>query len=188
MSTKIKLASLIMMAGVVLVVAFARGRAESANDTFSFDAANLKDRTAWTQVNDKPYYISSRLNLLCQLPTANDYERERKTNPHVSTFITVYVNNIGLKAMFARNPQRFPEGSIIVKEKIHDYEAHKPVLYTIMRKRERGYNPEVGDWEFSVVGPNGTELQGRGKLENCQSCHISERDSDFVFRPYLNSN
>ena len=184
MATLIKSGLVVVVGGLVLIIALAGSRTEGAKDEFRFDAASLKDTTAWTRVNDKPYFISSRLNELCAVPTANDYERERKTNPHVSTFITVYVNNIGRKAMFARNPQ-FPEGSIIVKEKIHDYETRKPVLYTIMRKRERGYNPELGDWEFSVVGPNGSEVQGTGKLENCQSCHISERDSDFVFRSYV---
>jgi hypothetical protein len=184
MSTKIKVGLLIVL---VCVVALASRRTESAADAFSFDAAKLKDRTAWTQVNDKPYYISSRVNIQCVAPTAKDYERER-TNPHMSTYITVYVNNIGRTAMFAKNPEQFPVDSIIVKEKIKDSETRQPVLYTIMRKRERGYNPKLGDWEFSVVGPNGTEVQGTGKLENCQSCHVNVSDSDFVFRSYVNSN
>jgi hypothetical protein len=88
--------------------------------------------------------------------------------------------------MFASKVQRFPEGSVIVKEKIgNPVEGSKPLLYTIMRKREAGYNPTVGDWEFAVVGPNGTELQAIGKLDNCQGCHLGKRDSDHVFRPYL---
>ena len=186
MSSKIKVVVLVLLVTLVFVVAFAGGRTESAKDAFSFDAATLKDRTAWTQVNDKPYLIPSQLASLCGLPTANVRERESK-NPHMSTFITVYVNNIGRKAMFEKNPQ-FPEGSIIVKEKIKDYQVRTPVLYTIMRKRERGYNPKLGDWEFSVVGPNGTDVQGRGRLENCQSCHSSLGASDFVFRSYMDLN
>jgi hypothetical protein len=55
-----------------------------------------------------------------------------------------------------------------------------------MRKRESGYNPRVGDWEFSVVGADGKELQATGKLENCQGCHLGKSESDFVFRPYVN--
>ncbi len=78
------------------------------------------------------------------------------------------------------------EGSVIVKEKIGThFEGRKPLLYTLMKKREPGYNPTVGDWEFSVVSGNGTQLEAIGKLENCQSCHISKKDSDFVFRPYV---
>jgi hypothetical protein len=56
---------------------------------------------------------------------------------------------------------------------------------TIMIKREPGYNPTVGDWEFSVASGDGMQLQASGKLENCQACHITKTDSDFIFRPYL---
>lgn len=188
MSTLIKLGLLITLAGLMFVIAFAARGTGSANDEFHFDAANLKDKTVWTQVNSEPYYISSRVDIQCAMPMAIDYERVRKSNPHLSTFITVYVNNIGRQAMLAKEVQRFPEGSIIVKEKVGTrQEGKKPVLYTIMRKREPGYNPGVGDWEFAVVDGNGTKLQAIGKLEKCQSCHLEKNDSDFVFRPYVKS-
>ena len=96
----------------------------------------------------------------------------------------IYANDAAMRGYASG---RFPEGSIIVKEKFHSPEDRKPLLYTIMRKREAGYNPKVGDWEFSVVGPNGTEMQAIGKLENCQGCHLSKSESDFVFRPYVTS-
>lgn len=90
--------------------------------------------------------------------------------------------------MFAKEIKRFPEGSVIVKKKIgNQVEGSKPLLYTVMRKREHGYNPALGDWEFAVIGANGTDVQGRGKLDKCQSCHKVQSDSDFIFRPYLKS-
>lgn len=178
----------IAVAGLMLVVALAGRQSRGANNDFRFDAATLKDRKLWTQVNTEPYRLGVAVDALCRAPTAADYEPERKRNPHAASFITVYVNNIGREAMFAKQVDRFPEGSIIVKEKISTHhEGRKPLLYTIMRKREAGYNPTLGDWEFSVVGANGTELQATGKLENCQSCHKTKSDSDFVFRPYLKS-
>jgi hypothetical protein len=178
----------IALAGLALAMALAGRRTHGANDDFRFDAAELKDRSSWTQVNTEPYRLSASIDALCAAPTAADYESERKRNPHAASYVTVYVNNVGRKMMFAKEVQRFPEGSVIVKEKMGDYlESSKPLLYTIMRKRERGYNPKVGDWEFSVAGANGTELQAIGKLENCQSCHQAKTDSDFVFRPYLKS-
>jgi len=177
---------LIGLGTVVLIITVAGRRIESASDDFRFDAARLKDKTVWTQVNTKPYYLSIAVDALCRAPTAADYESERKRNPHAASFITVYVNNDGREAMFAKESQRFPEGSVIVKEKIGThFEGRKPLLYTLMKKREPGYNPAVGDWEFSVVSGNGTQLEAIGKLENCQSCHISKKDSDFVFRPYV---
>ena len=175
----------IAIAGLLLVVAWA-GHSRGAVDSFTFDAATLKDKTLWTQVNAEPYRLSVSVDMLCRAPTAKDYEPERKRNPHAASFITVYVNNIGREAMFAKEVRRFPEGSVIVKQKISThFEGSKPLLYTIMRKRAAGYNPAVGDWEFAVVGPNGTELQAIGKLDTCQACHQGKRDSDHVFRPYL---
>lgn len=182
-----KITYLLIGIGVV-VFALVGARTQSATDEFRFEAAKLKDTSVWTQVNKDPYYISASADALCRAPSAANYESERKTNPHAGTYITVYVNQIGRDAMFSKKLRRFPEGSVIVKEKIGNYfEGRKPVLYTLMRKREPGYNPAVGDWEFSVVAGNGTQVEAIGKLENCQGCHINKQDSDFVFRPYVNS-
>ena len=187
MATKIMF---VAAAALVLVIVFAGWRTQGVKneprvkDEFRFDAAKLKDKALWTRVNDEPYYLTPRLSISCAAPTAADHKRERENNPHKAAFITVYVNNPGKEAMFTQEDPRFPEGSVIVKEKL-DAKERKPILYTIMRKREAGYNPELGDWEFSVVGANGTEVLAKGKLENCQSCHVGEGTSDFVFRDYV---
>ena len=187
MATKILFAA---AAALVLVIALAGWRTQGVKkesrvkDEFRFDAAKLKDKALWNRVNDEPYYLTHNIAISCVAPTAVDYKRQRENNPHKSAFITVYVNNPGKDAMFTQQSPRFPEGSVIVKEKFEKTDG-KPVLYTIMRKREAGYNPELGDWEFSVVGANGTEVLAKGKLENCQSCHVGEGTSDFVFRDYV---
>jgi len=180
---------LIALATVTLVSAFPKRETQSATpDDFRFQAAKLKDKSLWTQVNAEPYRISTAVDALCRAPTSANYESERKKNPHAASFITVYVNNVGREAMFSKEVQRFPEGSVIVKEKIGNrFEGRKPLLYTLMKKRERGYNPVVGDWEFLVVSGNGTQLEASGKIESCQACHLTRSDSDFVFRPYLKS-
>lgn len=177
---------LILIGAVVLVGALSQLESQSAtHDDFRFEAEQLKDTSLWTQVNTEPYYISAAVNLLCRAPTAANYEDERKKNPHAATFITVYVNNVGRKAMFSKDA-RFPAGSIIVKKKVgNSPEGQTTLLYTLMKKRERGYNPMVGDWEFLVVAGNGTQLEARGKIESCQTCHVRKSDTDFIFRPYL---
>lgn|SRR5687767_4702087 len=173
----------------VVAVALAGIATRATNNDFSFDATELKDTKVWNKVNAEPYRISVAVDLLCGMPNAKAYEPYRKENPHAASFITVYVNNTGRDAMFAKEVQTFPQGSMIVKEKIGTrFEGSKPLVYTIMRKREPGFNPDLGDWEFAVVGPNGKDIQGRGKLANCQSCHKPKRDSDFVFRSYVKSN
>ncbi len=175
-----------LIATIMLVGAWSILESPSAPvDDFRFRAEELEDRSLWIQVNSKPYYISAALDALCRAPTAANYEAERKKNPHAATYITVYVNNAGREAMFSKDAS-FPEGSIIVKKKVGNSSAGPTtLLYTLMRKRERGYNPLVGDWEFRVVSGDGKQLEASGKIENCQGCHVRKRDSDFVFRPYL---
>jgi len=147
------------------------------------DVSNL---AGWTQVNSEPYYISSKVDLRCVAPKPGDYEAERKLNPHASTYITVFVNPAGTFAMFANWPQTFPKGSVIVKQKYdRNSQTGTPILSTVMVKREPGYNPEAGDWEFAVVSGDGKSVEARGKLGNCMSCHASRRNEDFVFRSYL---
>jgi len=179
-------------AGLLIVITLSPGwlwpaAGHDATNDLRFDAAELNDKTLWTQVNSEPYRISTALDALCRAPTAWDYwaERRRTGNPHMAPSIVVYVNNLGREAMFAKQPQ-FPKGSMIVKKKFGPRgQLDPPQLYTLMRKREAGYNPEVGDWEFSVVAGDGKFVQAVGKLQNCQTCHRAKPDSDFVFRPYV---
>jgi hypothetical protein len=87
--------------------------------------------------------------------------------------------------MFQKESPVFPIGSVIVKHKQDRTNDHTTLLYTIMRKREPGYNPSVGDWEFIVVNAGGTKVEASGKIENCQGCHLKKTSSDFVFRSYV---
>ena len=144
--------------GVTFAIAFLGIATRATNDDFSFDAAKLTDTAVWTKVNDKPYMMGVTASVLCGLPSKQHLESERKKNPHAASFITVYVNNAGKEAMFAKDAQTFPEGSVIVKEKFGNYLGGKAQLYTIMRKREAGFNPDLGDWEFAVIGPNGKDV------------------------------
>jgi hypothetical protein len=170
---------------VVVTTASRRGTKSVTNDDFRFDARTLSDSKLWTKVNAAPYHISSRLDSLCALPPLASYAQERKFNPHAATFITVYVNAVGRSAMFQKESPVFPIGSVIVKHKQDRTNDHTTLLYTIMRKREPGYNPSVGDWEFIVVNAGGTKVEASGKIENCQGCHLKKTSSDFVFRSYV---
>jgi hypothetical protein len=62
--------------------------------------------------------------------------------------------------------------------------ADQPELLTVMIKRDPGFNPEAGDWEFLVYEGNGETITARGVLQNCMECHIRQVQSDFVFRNY----
>lgn len=138
----------------------------------------------WTRVNPVPAIFHSRIALQCAAPTTAATEME-KANPHRDKFITVYVNEIGRPAMMQEKAPRFPEGSVIVKEKLTSPESASPELLTVMIKREAGYSPENGDWEYMAVDGAGIEVQARGHLESCQACHMLVKDTDYVSRNYL---
>lgn len=138
----------------------------------------------WTRVNPVPAVFHSQIAILCISPTAQQIKME-EGNPHRDKFITVYVNEIGTHAMMQEKTPRFPQGSIIVKEKLPSKDSSSPELLTVMIKREAGYNPKNGDWEYMALDGAGKEVQARGKLESCQSCHMMVKHTDYVSRNYL---
>ena len=133
----------------------------------------------WTRVNPEPAMVQAQNAQLCAIAI------NPPKDPHKDKYITVYVNEIGRHAMMEEKTPHFPQGSVIVKEKLTTSKSTTPELLTVMIKRDRGYNPESGDWEYMVVDGNGQSVQERGKLENCQSCHLMEQGTDYVSRRYL---
>lgn len=138
----------------------------------------------WTRLNPEPAWLPSRLAILCFAPTARQLELD-KVDPHRDKFITVYVNDLGKKPMTTQLNPNFPPGSIIVKEKLPAKDSSSPELLTVMIKREAGYNPEHGDWEYMAVDGSGKEVKARGRLENCQGCHSTRKETGYVYREYL---
>jgi hypothetical protein len=138
----------------------------------------------WTRVNPVPAVFHSQIAIQCVAPTAKQTKME-EDNPHRDKFITVYVNEVGTHAMMQEKTPRFPQGAIIVKEKLPSKDSSSPELLTVMIKREAGYNPKNGDWEYMSLDGVGKEVQARGRLESCQACHMLVKDNDYVSRNYL---
>jgi Cytochrome P460 len=139
---------------------------------------------SWTKVNEKPELVESKLAMLCARPTFEQIDADAK-NPHNDKFITVYINDIGKDEMMTKKVPKFPVGTVIVKEKLTTAESKAAELLTVMIKRKKDYNPKVSDWEFLTFNGAGTETTARGKLENCQTCHLAEKSTDYVSRRYL---
>lgn len=131
----------------------------------------------WTLVNPTPVKMEAAVAQLCAAVS--------RANPHRDRFISVYVNEIGKRAMMMQLHPNFPQGSMIVKEKLGSTESQSPELLTAMIKREKGYNPESGDWEYLVLDGTASHLTKRGRLINCSGCHLAYKTSDYVTRTYL---
>jgi hypothetical protein len=149
----------------------------------------------WTLVNPQPKIIEAMNAGLCRAPLPIDIAHDIGS-PHVRKLISVYVNEIGKGAMMEQKQPHFPEGSVIVKEKLGEamkwengvwrqQSPSPPELLTVMRKRETGYDPAKGDWEYLVFDGSGKTLQASGKLETCQACHSLLKNSDYIARSYL---
>jgi hypothetical protein len=134
------------------------------------------------KVNDEPVLMAPEISVLCVNTGRSIYS---SNDPHDNKHINVYVNDIGLDAMTTMKNPKFPIGSVIIKEKFeYDNTAlfkDTVELYTMMIKREKGYNEECGDWEFLAIDGNLQDIE-RGKLANCMKCHIYESKTDFIFR------
>ncbi|MBS1793526.1 MAG: cytochrome P460 family protein [Acidobacteria bacterium] len=148
------------------------------------DAREVAGYKNWTKVNDKPQYMASKVAVMCASPTQSQLDRDAK-DPHKDKFINVYVNDTGKTEMLTKKSPQFPAGTVIVKEKLPAADSTTPELLTVMIKRDKGFNPEVGDWEFMTVDGTGTKITARGQLENCRECHLDYSKTDFVTRVYL---
>ena len=73
---------------------------------------------------------------------------------------------------------RFGVGSLLVK-KHTSTSASTPGPIFAMTKRDAGFYPEGGDWEYVVLDAEG-HLEDRGKLALCARCH-AEANADRVF-------
>src|SRR6185295_7654566 len=121
-----------------------------------------------------------RMAIMCRAPGPVDVN----PSPHMGHWIKVTVTPAAKETMVSGKGV-YPEGTVILKQKFTDREATQSELFTGMRKREAGYNAEVGDWEFFTLDGAGKEVTSSGKMESCVDCHKPYKATDFVTRKYV---
>jgi hypothetical protein len=179
--------SLCLLIGIGLSVSYFVTRSFSSTELHQADppgnpVKEIAGYRGWAKVNTEPQLMPDPTALLCA-----QVIRDGTKNPHNNKYLTVYVNDVGRQAMYLQLTPKFPEGSVIVKEKLPEKSSQTPELLTVMIKHGKGFNPASGDWEFMVVDGTGTKVLAQGKLENCQLCHTTRSGTDYVFRTYLPS-
>lgn len=75
--------------------------------------------------------------------------------------------------------QRFPAGSLYIKENFNDHKILKTV--TAMLKVP-GYDAADRNWLMAAYAPNGRVI-AYGRVQSCISCHALARATDFTFPP-----
>jgi hypothetical protein len=182
---KLLLLTALTFAGFVIVSQFFGVFGRSATDkTEAAKSDSVLQEIAkyrqWTLVNPTPVVMNPRAAIACARVTAGPFD------PHETKWASVYVNAKGASAMMTEEHPRFPEGSIIVKEKLQDQHSEKPELLTAMIKHAPGYNPESRDWEYLVLDGPVSKIIEQGKLSSCNECHEKYVYTDFVTMRYLN--
>lgn len=126
----------------------------------------------------------SGVSTLCGVWTV-DYVQGTQ-GPHSDGLIKVYMNDLAKKS-YGESTRPYPEGAVIVKEKLNyvitsDNDEDPSLEMTGlggMIKRHEGYDPEHGDWEYFYADGE-TNLQ-RGRIGTCVDCHDNASDRDYVF-------
>ncbi|MBS1793105.1 MAG: cytochrome P460 family protein [Acidobacteria bacterium] len=114
-------------------------------------------------------------------------EKKKPENPHekgAETFARVFVDELAAGEIGKASPS-FPAGATIVREKLLRADDAQPALVTVMIKREKGFSPKTGDWEYAVVDGPLDRIVKRETTGSCSKCHAQAAATDFVFKTYL---
>lgn len=97
-------------------------------------------------------------------------------------FREIYVNDIGKEVSSGEKSYPYPSGSIILKESFKADNGKKGDLadITIMVKREDGYDPENGNWEYFMANSQ-LKVSKQGKIGMCIGCHSAVSSTDYTF-------
>jgi hypothetical protein len=138
------------------------------------------DYRSWTRLTSDPHPVSFALSAQCAPVTAAQLERDRQIHgPHSDRWIMVYANPIAAAALRDKNVTVFPEGAVIVKEKLRAPEDPKAEAVAVMTKRSAKDFPNSNGWEFSFRPTEATPT-----YEGCIACHRAGGKKDFVFGQY----
>ena len=147
--------------------------------------------TAMEEVTREPQRMLNNIALLCRPPSPQELSRQ-EANPHLDRespekWSRLYADKAGRAAAEGHEPFH-PEGTVLIKEKTGKPGPDaKPELFTGMLKREKGFNPECGDWEFFTVSADAQKVTARGKLKTCMQCHQDYPRQDFTSRELVPS-
>lgn len=129
------------------------------------------------RLTKEPRHVAPLTATLCITPSKELMDKEKAmTGPHHQNWIQIYANSIAADSIAAKGA-KFPEGAVIVKEKLSG-DGNSMTGIGGMVKRAKGYDPANGDWEFFFYTPGGDFTTG--KLANCIDCHNGGK-RDHVF-------
>jgi len=142
----------------------------------------IKNRNTLERITPVRVDMAAQVVSRCSIDAVVAGTNAPPENPHLMAKFHTYANAPAALPIF--DPWgKFPAGSLLVKEKFS--EDGKTELFTGMWKREDGYFPEVGDWEFFTVDATAGKVVERGRMPKCADCHEDLVKGDHVSRDYI---
>lgn len=119
-------------------------------------------------------------------PKLSEYagHAQEPKGPHADRRLSVFINPIGARVVKDLRQEKFPSGSVIVKEK-KSRSGSPAHAVGVMLKREQGYDSSVGDWEFMYLGAGEALIRGKEHTQSCADCHLGAASTDYVFGNYI---
>ena len=134
----------------------------------------------------EPYVVNPWVTNGCYPITQDTIDNFAKVHgPHAIALISVYMNKMAANAY--RQQTEYPLGSIIVKQKSLKGDRSDDGKKVVARKtgvggmikRQSGYDPTHGNWEYFYYETLDSITAGR--VQNCIGCHEKASKSDYVF-------
>ena len=149
---------------VTLLSVYAEGQQEDATPADAYS-----DYMNWTKVNQETI-------------TGDDTGVLGPAHKGAKGFREIYVNDIGKATAYGEAAYPYPMGTVILKESYKGNGGVKGELgdITIMIKREDGYDPDNGNWEY-VMANDELKVANQGKIGMCIGCHSAGSSKDFTF-------
>ena len=160
-----------------LVVAAALLLAPTTVERVEVTGANVRSiYKSFDRLTAEPMEVSAAISVLCAPDLGGRAAEVERSGPHAEALVHLYSHGVA-PSVFASPERHFPVGAIVVKEKLASDLTATGVGG--MEKMEPGYDPEGGDWRYFYSSRSSGFTSGR--LDNCRSCHLRAKESDFVY-------
>jgi hypothetical protein len=158
------------------------GDGGAANDVPSI-ATIIAEYHSYQPQTAQPEPVSAYIFGLCRLPTLK--EQTFADSEHGNgRYLQDWANEAAVSGIARRGQPPFAVGSVIVKEKYvpgATAGAFELAARGFMIKREAGFAPANGDWDFAYWEPELGVLSTAEQSSYCGTCHAGAASTDFVF-------
>jgi hypothetical protein len=157
--------------------------AGAGGDSATLDMQTILDSyRSWAPQTAEPVNVSGYIFGLCRLPTLPE-QAFAESEHGDGRYLQDWANPAAVAGIAARGTPAFAEGSVIVKEKYAELPESQPDLVAIglMIKREAGFNPARGDWDYAYFEPELGVVQTEQQSAYCAGCHSGASATDHVY-------